>query len=205
MSRANPSTTHDNAGIAAWRFKMLGEIHSYEGCARVMAEHGADGFAKIGPHMTLIHEGHPLDDQPECPECGEHLANTGDATYRWTCNTEGCDQKGTHFVADDFGYINTRTYAVELYTTKIIRYYPDGTFSVDNGGRATPTTMYRLCAVLPPAYSAYHHRKQLGLRADSLRVTFPPISRAAARDGARVLWPLDHSKRITIDTGEIVS
>jgi hypothetical protein len=170
MSRTNPATTHGNAGIAAWRFKMTAEIHSFEDCRDAFfgAPDGAEwrtGFGirdlVIGPNMYL----RPIVWQPQ----------TG--------------------IPD--------AYAIVLYETEIVRYYRDGSFSVDNGGRATLTTMYRLCAVLPPPFSAYHHRKQLGLRADSLRVTFSPISHAARRDGERVLWPLDHSKRIDCETGEI--
>lgn len=156
MTRSNPSTTHGNAGIAAWNFKLLGDIGSFDDCVAFMAEHGDDGFAKLGPHMTLIHEGHDLD-----PAQGE------------------------------------RTYAVELYSTKIIRYYPDGTFSVDNGGHATPTTRERLQAIVPSGFLVSHHRKQLGL----WRTLGPhggergPLHRVG-------LWPLDHSKRITT-TGDL--
>lgn len=114
---ANPHTSHDYAGISTWRFNMLAEIASYADCERAMTDLGDGlGFAKIGPRMTLIHEGHDLD----------------------------ADQ-------------SARTYAIELYSTKIIRYYPDGTFSVSNGGFNTPTTTERLTAVLPDGFRAYHH------------------------------------------------
>jgi hypothetical protein len=113
---------HIHAGIAAWNFKLLGKVNSYAEAETFMREHGDDGFAKLGPHMTLIHEGHDLD-----PDQG------------------------------------ARTYAVELYSTKILRYYPDGTFSVSNGGHPTPTTTARLNAVLPEGFSAFHQERMLGL------------------------------------------
>jgi hypothetical protein len=145
------SASHEYAGVAAWKFKLKAEIHSYDDAAVFMREHGSDGFAELGPHMTVIYEGHDAD-----PDQG------------------------------------ARTYAVELYSTKIIRYYPDGTFSVDSGGFNTPTTRERLNAVLPARYgsasggngAAYFRRKQLGVGG---------------------LWPLDHSVRISAETGEVVS
>jgi hypothetical protein len=76
--------------------------------------------------------------------------------------------------------MNNGYYAVVLYDTEIIRYYPDGSFSVDNGGLNTLTTSARLSAVLPEGWNAFHHQKQLGIG------TF----------GRARLWPLDHSKRI---------
>lgn len=54
-------------------------------------------------------------------------------------------------------------YAIVLYETEIIRYYPDGTFSVDNGGFNTPTTMHRLSAVLPEGWRVWHRDKKLEL------------------------------------------
>ena len=152
MSRANPATTHDNAGIAAWSFKLKAEIHSYEDCEEAIRKLGCLGEATIGPNMTLI----------------ERLCADGKCGY-----------------------------AIVLYDTEIIRYCPDGTFSVDSGGWNTPTTMYRLCSVLPGDYSAYFHRKQLGLMAGRLGVLH-------ANTSGRKLWPLDHSKRINIETGELV-
>lgn len=142
LSRANPRTTHANAGIAAWNFKLKAEIHSYEDCARAMVElGGAFGLAEIGPKMVLAEE----------------------------ASVPGFDPPA---------------YAIILYATTIIRYYPDGSFSVDNGGFNTPTTRERLQAVLPDGYLAFHESKHLGLWA------------------REKLWPLDHSKRIK--DGEIV-
>jgi hypothetical protein len=175
MSRANPLTTHDNAGISAWRFKMNAQISSYADCERAMEILGKDGFAEIGPHMTLIHEGH---------------------------HEDGRDPNGypSGMTAQE-----PRPYAVELYSTKIIRYYPDGSFSVDCGGFATPTTRERLAAVCPDGCSPYFHRKLLGLRADDKGVTFAPLSSYARARGDRVLWPLTHSDRINAETLEITS
>lgn len=146
MSRANPRTTHGNAGIASWRFKLKAEVHSYEDAAQFLrdteprwrlvgdVEHGVEhGTFDLGPHMVVV-------------EQRDYLA-------------------------------------VMLYDTEIIRYYPDGTFSVDNGGHSTPTTMYRLNAVLPDGWVANHHKKQLALR----RV-----------DGDWLeFWPCTHDRRIT--------
>lgn len=78
-------------------------------------------------------------------------------------------------------------YAVKLYNTEIIRYYPDGTFSVDNGGFNTPTTRARLNMVLPRGYHAYHHKKRLGLAGNGHDYS-----------GPTKLWPLYHSVRIEV-------
>ena len=53
--------------------------------------------------------------------------------------------------------------AIVLYDTEIIRYYMDGTFSVDNGGYNTPTTASRVTQFTLPGYSAYHAKKQMWL------------------------------------------
>lgn len=165
---SNMIASHDNAGIAASRFNMNAQIASYEDCQRAMELLGdGNGFAKIGPRMTLIFEGHDQDP----------------------------DQA-------------SRTYAVELYHTKIIRYYPDGTFSVSNGGFATPTTRERLQAVLPEGFIAYHHstpylKRRLGLEklsGDGSR-TFPGRGKTQPEG---VLWPLDHHVRIDAKTGRKV-
>jgi hypothetical protein len=94
MSRANPRTTHNNAGIAAWRFKLRGEVRSYEEAERFLKESpewaNGEPAAELGPHMTVqMHDTEPSD-------------------------AVGAD-----------------CYAVKLYNTEIIRYFPDGTFSVD--------------------------------------------------------------------------
>lgn len=133
------SATHDNAGIAAWRVNLKGEIRSYEDCAKFMNSDGytdADFVRNLGPQMKVVRRD---------------------------------------------GY-----YAVVLYDTEIIRYYPDCTFSVDNGGFNTPTTKARLDMVLPRGFYAYHHKKQLGLAGNGHDYT-----------GPTKLWPLDHSVRIT--------
>lgn len=46
--------------------------------------------------------------------------------------------------------------AVVLYDTEIVRYYPDGTFSVDNGGYNTPTTRQRITQFTPKGWNAWH-------------------------------------------------
>jgi hypothetical protein len=154
MSRANPRTTHNNAGIAAWRFKLRGEVRSYEEAERFLKESpewaNGEPAAELGPHMTVqMHDTEPSD-------------------------AVGAD-----------------CYAVKLYNTEIIRYFPDGTFSVDNGGHNTPTTRERLQAVVPDGFLVYHHQKRLGLR-------YLPDSRIDN------LWPLDHSKRILPTTITVV-
>lgn len=148
MSRANPATSHENAGIAAWRFKLKAEIGSYQDCVNFYAAETSptdfsDEPAKLGPHMSV----------------------------------KPCRRKTTML---------TSYYAVVLYETEIIRYYPDGTFSVDNGGFNTPTTLYRLSAVLPPRWMVFHYRKQLKL----IRL---------AEDGytqAQTIWPATHERRV---------
>lgn len=119
-NHSNMRATHDHAGIAAHRFKMRAQIASYPDCERAMEllDGDGDGFAQIGPNMTLIREGHPKDAEPA-------------------------------------------TYAIELYSTKIVRYYPDGTFSADNGGFRTPTTRARIEAVIPAHYMVSHDKKLL--------------------------------------------
>lgn len=135
--------THANAGIAAWNFKLKGEIHSYEDCEAFLGGVDEDGRTIIderalGPKMSV----------------GRN-------------DFDGC-------------------LSVVLYATEIIRYYPDGTFSVSNGGFNTPTTTARLDAVLPPGFRAFHKQKQLGL------------------NWADELWPLDHDKRIDPKTKAFV-
>jgi hypothetical protein len=141
--------TNPNAGIAAWNFKLVAEIHSYEDCARF-----CDGYErKLGPQMVVYPR----------------------------LNADGASG-----------------YAVKLYDTEIIRYYPDGLFSVDNGGFATPTTRERLQAVLPDGFMAYHHSTKwtkggLGLYSSKYGIGWAKRRKVQP---ANVLWPLDHSIRI---------
>jgi hypothetical protein len=103
-------------------------------------------------------------------ELGAHMY----VIYRDGCADEGCP-------------VDFECYEVYLYDTPIIRYYPDGTFSVDNGGFNTLTTMYRLNVVLPDGWAAFHERKQLGLR----RFDYggEPYVRAER------FWPCTHERR----------
>lgn len=149
------------AGIAAWNFKLKGEVKSYEQARAFVRENDPDGvMAQLGPQM--------------------HVLLKGD------------------------GYLEREDiYAVILYNTEIIRYYPDGTFSVDNGGHNTPTTSARLNAVLPDGFYSYHFSTQeikgrLGLiRSSPHNATpFPKRRKVQTTD---TLWPLDHSRRITMD------
>lgn len=94
-------------------------------------------------------------------------------------------------------------WAIVLYDTEIIRYYPDGTFSVDNGGFATPTTTERLQAVLPDGFHCYHFstreiKGKLGLRYTKGEESTPYAKRRKVQS-PDTLWPLDHSKRVTLD------
>jgi hypothetical protein len=50
---------------------------------------------------------------------------------------------------------------IRLYQTTIIMFYPDGTFSVDNGGFNTLTTAYRLTQFTPEGWTFHHGDKQL--------------------------------------------
>lgn len=96
-------------------------------------------------------------------------------------------------------YAQTSFFAVVLYNTEIIRYYPDDTFSVDNGGFNTLTTTERLQAVLPDGFRCFHFstheiKGKLGLiYGDS------PWPRRRKVQASSTLWPLDHSRRITLD------
>jgi hypothetical protein len=54
-------------------------------------------------------------------------------------------------------------YAIVLYRTEIVRYYPDGMFSVDNGGFNTPTTASRVTQFTPQGYDAYHAKHRMML------------------------------------------
>lgn len=51
--------------------------------------------------------------------------------------------------------------SVVLYRTEIVRYYPDETFSVDNGGFNTLTTSTRVNQFTPDGYFFGHTNKKL--------------------------------------------
>lgn len=51
--------------------------------------------------------------------------------------------------------------AVKLYATDVVIYYPDGTFSVDNGGWNTPTTSARIRQFTPKWFYVWHHKMKL--------------------------------------------
>lgn len=154
------------AGIAAWNFKLKGEIHSYEQARAFVKENDPDGvMAELGPNM--------------------HVLLKGD------------------------GYLEREDiYVVLLYNTEIIRYYPDGTFSVNNGGHNTPTTSARLNAVLPDGFRCYHFstreiKGKLGLIHCKSPYDTTPFPKHRKVQTADTLWPLDHSRRITME-GEFV-
>lgn len=160
--KANPHTTHDCAGIAAWNFKLKAEIHSYEDCEEFAEEHRGEAVSGflwqeygLGPKMLL----------------------------RW---------RGDH-----------DAWAIVLYDTEIVRYYPDGTFSVDNGGFNTLTTTERLRTVLPPGFNCYHFstaeiKGKLGLTYKG-----SPYAQRRKTQTPGTLWPLDHGVRVSRD-GEII-
>lgn len=163
MSRANPLTTHSNAGIASWNFKLVepfqsGKPFSHRALYDFLYDREPLLARGIGPHMTARRD-----------------------------------------TTDSSAQID-----IILYDTSIIRYYPDGTFSVDNGGFNTPTTTERLSAVTPEGFWAYHHRKRLGLMG-------PGTTHGDAHGDGVKLWPLNHETRINpltkpptkITTGEI--
>jgi hypothetical protein len=66
-------------------------------------------------------------------------------------------------------------FAIVLYNTEIVRYYQDGTFSVDNGGFNTPTTSTRVTQFTPSGYSAWHHKRKMMLNSSATghEVRFP--------------------------------
>lgn len=51
--------------------------------------------------------------------------------------------------------------AIILFDTEIVRYYQDGTFSVDNGGYNTPTTSTRVNQFTPRDCVFWHHERKL--------------------------------------------
>ena len=168
------NATHSNAGIASWRFNLKAEIGSYEDCAGFVAERVREEGAVKTPEQG----GHAL-----------RFTARGGESYDYELGPK------MRLV------MKADCYAIVLYDTEIIRYYPDGTFSVDNGGFNTPTTAYRLSAVLPDNfYNAFHHQKQLGLRHKDGRW---PTRGKVQPEG--VLWPLDHSIRIDPTTGKVVA
>ena len=57
--------------------------------------------------------------------------------------------------------VTSRSIAVVLYTTNVVIYYDDGTFSVSNGGWPTITTSSRISQFTPDHWSFWHHRGQL--------------------------------------------
>jgi hypothetical protein len=163
VSRANPLTTHDNAGIAAWRFKLSHKIDSFgtaydaeQEIYSSLCPADIDKMVKLLPDLNGYRYGYKIGPQMWVADRGDYMA-------------------------------------VWLYDTEIIRYYPDDTFSVDNGSFNTPTTSERLTAVLPSEFIAFHHRKKLGLSLIGHGGNWPGP-----------LWPLNHSTRIDLTTGQIV-
>ena len=51
MSRANPATTHQYAGIAAWNVKLRAEIHSYDDARKFLGDQKSE---KLGAHMFVL-------------------------------------------------------------------------------------------------------------------------------------------------------
>jgi hypothetical protein len=81
------------------------------------------------------------------------------------------------------GYI-----AIVLYQTEIVRYYPDGTFSVDNGGYNTPTTRTRIMQFTPSWFWCYHDKKKLvgsGAKGELTHAVRMPVERQTSGVG----WP----------------
>ncbi len=157
------SATHDNAGIAAWKFKLKAEIHSYDDCDRFIREQvSKQGAVKVSD----VPNTHASRFTARGGECYDYdVGPQMRVVFKHNC------------------------YAIVLYNTEIIRYYPDGTFSVDNGGYNTITTKERLQAFVPQGFIPFHHRKRLCLRTPN-------------GDWNNALEDLNHSKRITAD-GEI--
>lgn len=58
--------------------------------------------------------------------------------------------------------------AIVLYLTEVVRYYPDGTFSVDNDGHNTPTTSRRVNQFTPRWATFWHEQRMLTVNADDL-------------------------------------
>lgn len=62
------------------------------------------------------------------------------------------------------------TIHVTLYSTRIVSYYPDETFSVNNGGFNTPTTSRRVTQFTPDGYVFWHHKKMLHTRLNGKKI-----------------------------------
>ena len=58
MTRANPATTHQYAGIAAWNVKLRATIHSYDDAKAFLGDSRSE---KLGSNMYVIASG-PSDD-----------------------------------------------------------------------------------------------------------------------------------------------
>lgn len=161
MSKANPRTSsHGMAGIAAWNFKTRAEIHSYQDCDEFVRKCLVEeGEIKV---EISHHDGHALRFKEHGVIYDYEIGPNMRVVFKADC------------------------YAIVLYDTEIIRYYPDGTFSVDDGGFPTPTTRERMQAFVPEGLIVSFKQRQLGLWRSSGK--FP-----AER---RFLWPLDHNKRI---------
>lgn len=84
--------------------------------------------------------------------------------------------------------------AVVLYETDVVRYYPDGTFSVDNCGFNTPTTSSRVNQFTPAGYGFFHERKKLCTRwqpGDAMEPDF-------TRNGLKFVF-CNHDIRLPVD------
>lgn len=140
MSRANPLTTHNNAGIAATttvKTKKDLVVNSFETAERAFFE---------------LSEG----------------------SFRWEVNLASNVR-----LRRQPGY-----FAIVLYDTEIVRYYPDGTFSVDSGGFNTPTTANRVTQFTPDGWRGFNEKKQLG-------IWKPP------HENKIEIHPATHNERIT--------
>lgn len=152
MSRANPLTTHENAGIAAgtgvqiiWDWKVNDYASAWDlyEHVRIKCITGKLSGARVRrPH------GHPNYLITKSPK-GNIWLRSGSVLGSGNC------------------------IAIALYDTEIVRYYPNGTFSVDNGGFNTPTTSNRVTQFCPPGWFAFHERKQLCLHGPNGERIYP--------------------------------
>jgi hypothetical protein len=178
----NALTSHDNAGIAAWRFKLTHEISSYDSARAA--------------HDELYHDTTPANATTDRVRTFRGPGGVLDHRYGYRIGPNMYVVDTSPYGGEPVGQ-PLDAMSVYLYDTEIIRYYAGGTFSVDCGGFATSTTRERLNAILPDGFHAYFHDHRLGLWGKGHE--HPGRARTPFAKGS--LWPLSHEIRIYADTG----
>jgi hypothetical protein len=166
-SRSNPYTTHDYAGIVANNpiktIKLAEDVTSYD--KAVLA------YDRI---LWAIHQG----------KLGSHRRRRVASATSWQDVMIASNVWLRRVLSEAPGI--EPYMAIVLYDTEIVRYYPDGTFSVDNGGFNTPTTSSRITQFTPDGFHAWHKDKQIIL------------TNIDSDWNARTFHPATHNERITL-------